>query len=127
MSIQSGHEFEIAAAKFLQAAKLNIIARGVRSGRYEVDLLALEYNKRGVLLIFVEARFRRSANPHAALDCWDQWMSPRKERNFSRAVALLLPHWVPRMGADDYRVDAIFGARPRERGPMQINWIRGIL
>lgn len=73
-----GRRGEEAAAAYLQANGYTILARNLRCGRGEIDILAA----RGGLLVFVEVRTRRSgtfAHP-------EETVTPRKQARLLAAA-----------------------------------------
>lgn len=56
---ETGRAGEALVARHLESRGFEIVGRNVRVGRLEIDLIA----RRGALLVFVEVRSRRRADP----------------------------------------------------------------
>ncbi|MGQ9590396.1 MAG: YraN family protein [Planctomycetota bacterium] len=113
-----GREGERAAARFLAQRGLRILARNVREGRGEIDLVALE----GETLVFVEVKSRRAppGSEWTGLENVD-----RRKRRALRRACLRYRRRFP-FPVEGYRVDVVaveFG----ERGVRSVRWYRGIL
>ncbi|HKK52068.1 MAG TPA: YraN family protein [Myxococcota bacterium] len=77
-----GRQGEAVAAEFLEGRGYRIVGRNVRADRVEIDLIA----RRGVLLVFVEVKTRRSlkmGSPAEAVDA-------RKQRRLRRGASAWL-------------------------------------
>ncbi len=81
--INSGKNAEEAAAQYLQTNGYNIIARNLRLGHLEIDLLATLPNTNVLILVEVKARRAGSHAPELRVD----W---RKQRHLIRAAQMLL-------------------------------------
>lgn len=78
-----GRAGETEAAHFLEARGYRIVARNVRADRVEIDLIA----RRGVLLVFVEVKSRRSLRMGAAAESVDRRKQERLRRGASAWLA----------------------------------------
>lgn len=106
-----GAEQEKAAAAYLAAAGLKVVARNARYLVGELDLVALD----GKLLVFVEVRFRRHSDFGGAAASVDL----RKQRRVIAAASLFLAAH-PEHGGRACRFDVV--AIDAER---RIEWLRG--
>ena len=78
-----GQAGETEAAGFLESRGYRIVARNVRADRVEIDLIA----RRGVLLVFVEVKSRRSLRMGAAAESVDRRKQERLRRGASAWLA----------------------------------------
>lgn len=107
-----GRDGEEAAARFLEARGLAVVARNVRAGGGEIDLVAAE----GATLVFVEVKWRRDASRGSPAEA----VTPAKRRRLLSAARAFLAE-NPAGARRDVRFDvvAIEGAADT------IDWIRG--
>jgi putative endonuclease len=118
-----GDAAEAVVAARLEALGWRVIARNLRLGRDEVDLVALDPGP-PVELVIVEVRWRGRRDfglPEETVD----W---RKRRRLRRAVGSLvtrLPQLAPDVGAHAVRVDLV-AVEPSPRGPDIVRHHRGI-
>ncbi len=92
-----GQQGEDAAAKFLRRKGYKILARNVRAGRNEIDIIARD---RGVL-VFVEVR-SRTADDHIAPE---DSIGPVKQQHVRQAAKIYLANL--KGPTPDCRIDAI--------------------
>lgn len=78
-----GRAGEAEAARFLEDRGYRIVARNVRADRVEIDLIA----RRGVLLVFVEVKSRRSLRMGTAAESVDRRKQERLRRGASAWLA----------------------------------------
>ncbi len=78
--VARGNAAEAAAARFLSAQGLDVLARNVRTPAGEIDLIARE----GATLCFVEVKARRGRRQGGALAA----VTPSKQARLARAAAL---------------------------------------
>ncbi|MFA5689958.1 MAG: YraN family protein [Kiritimatiellales bacterium] len=76
--LRTGRAGELRAARFLKKSKIKILARNVRVGRDEIDLIARD----GETLVFVEVKTRRTEDFGAPVSAVDK----AKRRKLSRAA-----------------------------------------
>jgi putative endonuclease len=95
-----GRAAEEAAARHLRDRGWRVLARNVRIGRGELDIIA----RRGAVLAFVEVKARRTATCGAPEDAVD----PRKRRQVARLAELWLAArpWALE-GVTDVRFDIV--------------------
>jgi putative endonuclease len=106
--IRLGREGEDVAARYLEGQGWTIVGRNVRSGRREVDLIAL----RGRVLAFVEVKCRRSEEYGHPLEA----ITGAKREEVARvARAWLQGHRLPH--GTIVRFDAVSVVWPRGRPP----------
>jgi putative endonuclease len=112
--MQAGHAAEAAAAGFLQARSLTILARNYRCRSGELDIVARTTD--GIVVI-AEVRLRASCNYGGGAASVD-W---RKQRKILRATRhLLATH--PALARCAMRFD-VLELKPDDDG-FEINWIR---
>jgi len=107
------HAGEDAAARYLRRQRFKILARNVRLGRNELDIIARD----GDTIVFVEVRTRASADPYRPEDS----ITPRKQRHLRTAAA-----WYMARNPDPesyYRFDVVAVILP-EDGPPEITHYR---
>lgn len=112
--LQLGAEGEQRAAEFLERAGYRIVARNVRAGGVEIDLVAI----RGRVLAFIEVKTRRSRShgrPEEAVDA-------RKRARLVRGVAAWL-HQHPARGAR-VRFDVV-SVEPGPGGSLAVRHLPG--
>lgn len=107
-----GRAGEDEAARFLEGRGLAILARNVRIGGGELDLVALD----GKTLVFVEVKWRRDASRGAPAEA----ITPAKRRRLLSAARAWLAE-NPRRGTRDVRFDVV----AIEGATGTIEWIRG--
>jgi putative endonuclease len=91
---------ETVAAYFLEQRGYRVLARNVRTGRGEIDLIA--HQEQAGVLVFVEVKTRTNANfglPEEAVDV------RKLEHVFRAAEAYLLER--PEMAEQEWRIDVI--------------------
>lgn len=108
-----GADAEALAARHLERAGLRILDRNWRSGRRELDLVALE----GEVVAFVEVRARRDG-PEDPLESLD-W---KKRRDLRRAAEAWV-HAHPGVGRE-FRFDVV-GVRASPGTAPEVNHVRG--
>lgn len=93
----TGQQAEDLAAKYLRRQGFKIIARNVRAGRNEIDLVAQD----GATLVIVEVRSRTADDGVPPEDS----VGPEKQRRVRRAAE----HYVARLQAPpaDVRIDVV--------------------
>ena len=93
----TGARYEAAAARTLERRGFTVLARNVRFGRKEIDLVV----RRGPVVAFVEVKGRRSGRYGHPLDA----ITPRKRREVERVARW----WMTREGRPGtiYRFDAV--------------------
>lgn len=111
-----GRQGEAIAERHLQQHGITIVAKNVRIGGGEIDLIAQD----GDTLLFIEVRLRRhGANVSAA-----ESITPAKRQKWHRAAtAYLQRHY--RANPPDCRFDALCISR-RDNGDCDIEWLRGV-
>ena len=77
-----GDEGEARAARFLEKRGYRIVARNVRAGGVEIDIVA----RRGGLVVFAEVKTRRSRAAGAPEEAVDARKRARGRRRGSRAI-----------------------------------------
>jgi len=107
-----GRAGEDEAARFLEERGLTIVARNVRAGGGELDLVALD----GRRVVFVEVKWRRDASRGAPAEA----VTPLKKRRLLSAARAWLAQ-NPAAGGRDVRFDVV----AIEGGTGTIDWIRG--
>jgi putative endonuclease len=108
---QLGRDGEAQAARFLEARGYRIVARNVRAGRAEIDLIA----RRGPLLAFVEVKSRRSERYGGGAEAVDE----RKQRRIRRgAAAWLAERSIEARGARHIRFDVVLCRTGLETPPV---------
>ncbi|MDO4777080.1 MAG: YraN family protein [Cardiobacteriaceae bacterium] len=110
-----GREGESLAARHLQQHGLKILARNVRIGGGELDLVCQE----GATIIFAEVRLRQSGGLVGAAES----ITPAKQRKWRSAASAYLQKHYPAL--PDCRFDAICIERGSD-GKAQIEWLRGV-
>jgi putative endonuclease len=110
-----GAEGERRAADHLAARGYRIIARNVRAGGVEMDLIA----RRGPLVVFVEVKTRREGGPGSGEDAVDA----RKRLRLVRGAAAWL-HEQPR-GIRRVRFDVIVCECSREERDWRLRHLEG--
>ncbi|MFN7988704.1 MAG: YraN family protein [Thermoanaerobaculia bacterium] len=107
-----GRAGEEEAARFLEARGVSVLARNVRAGGGEIDLVAAE----GRVVVFVEVKWRRDASRGAPAEA----VTPGKRRKLLSAARAWLAE-NPAAGSRDVRFDVV--AIEGETG--RTDWIRG--
>ncbi len=108
-----GREFEAAAARLLEDAKLVVLARNVNCRHGEIDIVARE----GEVLVFVEVRYRGAG---AVVDAIDSIDARKRARIVAAARWYLAEH--PKLARLSCRFDVIaFDGAPGEGKPQ---WLR---
>lgn len=107
-----GREGEEAAARFLAERGLEVLARNVRAGGGEIDLVAAE----GRAVVFVEVKWRRDAARGAPAEA----VTPAKRRKLLSAARAWLAENPPE-GSREVRFDVV----AIEGGRGTIDWIKG--
>lgn len=107
-----GRDGEEAAARFLEERGLTVLARNVRAGGGEIDLVAAD----GGTLVFVEVKWRRDASRGAPAEA----VTPAKRRRLLSAARAFLAE-NPAGARRDVRFDVV----AIEGGAGTIDWIRG--
>lgn len=110
-----GREGESLAARHLQQHGVKILARNVRIGGGELDLVCQE----GATVIFVEVRLRRRGSMVSAAES----ITPAKQRKWKNAASAYLQKHYPAL--PDCRFDAVCIARGDD-GQAHIEWLRGV-
>ena len=110
-----GREGETLAARHLQQHGLSILARNVRIGGGELDLVC----QAGETVIFVEVRLRQSGSLVAAAES----ITPAKQRKWRNAASAYLQKHYPVL--PDCRFDAVCIERGSD-GKAHIEWLRGV-
>lgn len=108
-----GREGEERAARHLEARGYQIVARNVRAGRIEIDLIARE----GRTLVFIEVKTRRRSGPGAfgGHGAAAEAVDPRKQARLRRgASAWLAAH--PEIRRAGVRFDVVTCLRDEARG-----------
>jgi len=109
-----GRAWEDAAARFLAAHGLTIVARGYRCRLGELDIVCLD----GEALVVVEVRARARTLRGGAAETID-WRKQQKIINATRHFLMRNPHWFERaLRFDVIAVDAIDTDEP------QLHWLR---
>ena len=100
-----GRLFEAVAARHLERKGWAVVARNVREGRREVDLIV----RKGDVVAFVEVKGRRSGGTGHPLEA----ITWRKRRE----IAVVARSWIRRFGrpGEIYRFDAV-AVRPATTG-----------
>lgn len=113
-TISRGQAAEAAACRYLEQQGLQCIDRNVRCRFGEIDLVM----RTADLLVFVEVRYRRAANPVNAAESIDA----RKQRKLAMTASWYLAR-VPQLQDFGVRFDvvAIDGRRP---GQSALQWIK---
>lgn len=114
--LKRGQQGEQAAARYLRAQGLRIIAKNVRYACGEIDLIAED----GKTLVFIEVRLRQ----HNALVSAAESITPSKQQKWKRAAQQYLQENYRQM--PDCRFDAVLLAADKDR-IVHIEWIKGIL
>ncbi|MBX3355201.1 MAG: YraN family protein [Phycisphaeraceae bacterium] len=83
--MRAAREGESAAAGFLERQGYRILARNLRVGRDELDLLAIAPDERTVVVVEVKCRRASSSRPEERVD-------HRKRHRLSRAALTLSQH-----------------------------------
>lgn len=110
-----GRQGEALAARHLQQHGLTVLAKNVRIGGGEIDLVCEE---RGVL-VFVEVRLRKQGAAVSAAES----ITPSKQRKWRHAAdAYLQRHY---RDMPDCRFDALCISM-RGDGGCEIEWLRGV-
>lgn len=93
----TGQQAEDAAAKYLRRQGFKILARNVRAGRYEIDLVARD----GKTLVIVEVRSRTADDGILPIDS----IGPTKQLHVKRATE----HYVDKMPTPpaEVRIDIV--------------------
>lgn len=112
---QIGRDAEAAAARFLEARNLRILARNYRCRSGEIDIIAQD--PQGVIVI-AEVRLRADARFGGAAASVD-W---KKQRRIQRATCHLLSRQ-PALGRHAMRFD-VLDLAPDGAGGHRIEWIR---
>ncbi len=112
---QLGRAAEDAAAQFLEARQLRILARNYRCRTGEIDIIA--ETSQGVIVI-AEVRLRADARYGGAAASVD-W---KKQRRIQRATCHLLSRQ-PALGRRPMRFD-VLDLAPEGAGGYRIEWIR---
>lgn len=107
-----GRDGEEAAARFLEARGLTVLARNVRAGGGEIDLVAAE----GATLVFVEVKWRKDAARGTPAEA----VTPAKRRRLLSAARAFLAE-SPAGARRDVRFDVV----AIEGAAGTIEWIRG--
>ena len=107
-----GRDGEEAAARFLEARGLEVLARNVRAGSGEIDLVAAE----GGTLVFVEVKWRKDGSRGAPAEA----VTPAKRRRLLSAARAFLAE-NPAGARRDVRFDVV----AIEGAAGTIDWIRG--
>ena len=107
-----GRAGEDEAARFLEARGLSVLARNVRAGGGEIDLVAGD----GRAVVFVEVKWRRDASRGTPAEA----VTPGKRRKLLSAARAWLAE-NPAAGSRDVRFDVV--AIEGESG--KTDWIRG--
>ena len=105
-----GQQAEDAAAKYLRRKGYRIVARNVRAGRNEIDIIARD----GKTLVFVEVRSRTAEDDFAPEDS----IGPVKQRHVRRAAEYYLARLkgpTPECRVDVIAVLMLAGEPPRIR------------
>lgn len=97
---QKGDDAEARAAVFLEGQGLRVVARNVRAGRGELDVVARD----GDVVVFVEVRRRKTR-----VDGLES-IGPRKQKVLARSAAWWLAHNEPAARAR-FDVVVVVGAR----------------
>lgn len=111
-----GREGEALAAQHLEHHGVRILARNVRIGGGEIDLIGDD----GGVIIFAEVRLRAAGAPVSALES----ITPSKQQKWRRAASA----WLQRHYAHtppDCRFDALCITRHAD-GNAHIDWLRGV-
>ena len=123
---RSGDAAEAVVAARLAAAGWEIIGRGVRAGRAELDLVAIDPGPPAALVV-VEVRWRRSRDFGLAEETVDWRKIGRLRSGLGRLLAAgMLPDGrpLPRLPA---RIDLVVGEPPtRPGGPVRFRHHRSI-
>lgn len=109
-----GRDAEEAAARFLQARQLRILARNYRCRTGEIDIVA----QQGNVIVIAEVRLRADSRYGGAAASVD-W---KKQRRIQRATCHLLAHQ-PALGRHAMRFD-VLDLAPDGAGSYRIEWIR---
>jgi len=104
--LRVGRRGERAAERFLKKKRYRILARRLRVGRDEIDLLA----KDGETLVFVEVKTRSAETFGRPIEA----VGRKKRRNLSRAAVRYLKHARPKPNYVRFDVVEVVGA-PDER------------
>ena len=107
-----GRDGEDQAAHFLEAHGLSVVARNVRAGGGEIDLVAGD----GGTVVFVEVKWRRDASRGAPAEA----VTPLKRRRLLSAARAWLAE-NPSGASRDVRFDVV----AIEGDAKTIDWIRG--
>ena len=107
-----GRAGEDEAARFLEERGLPVVARNVRAGGGEIDLVATE----GRAVVFVEVKWRKDASRGAPAEA----VTPAKRRRLLSAARAWLAE-NPAAGGRDVRFDVV----AIDGGTGKTDWIRG--
>ncbi len=113
-TLARGHEAERQAETYLTSCGLRLLARNLRAGRGEIDLVMADGNT----LVFVEVRARKIGAPVSATES----ITPTKQRKLRETAERLLqstPEWQDRT----CRFDVIAVQLAAADHPSAIDWI----
>ena len=115
----SGTEAETLACRYLQKHGLKLLERNFATRRGEIDLIM----QHRCCLVFVEVRFRHSANYGSA----EESITQRKCQRLKAAALAYLQKRAQGIGVEA-RFDAVaISPDGTQRGNFAINWVQNIL
>ena len=111
-----GQEGERLAVRYLERHGMKIVARNVRIGGGEIDVIGEE----GGVIVFVEVRLRKAGAAVSAAES----ITPGKQQKWHRAAQAWLQRHYPQ-ALPDCRFDALCIARAAD-GTHALEWLRGV-